>query len=321
MTPQQWYAQNRHLLGSQFEHFFFENILTSIPDLNFASLQAQMSFRDDDEKQRYCDFAIREGEEVRIAIEVDGYDKRGTGEGMTHAEFVDWQRRQSALTSQGWHVLRFANHDVCNEPVRCRNNIHSLLLKLRHKEAARSSHASPVPTQTREPVVAPVKNTHPTRKAKRRKKPIKQELKKMAVSAGLVAAVVLGFIFYGQPWLTNQLQNALPTSAAAAQECPNAIHWSEVRNHMGETVTTQGLIKRITYKPDVNGSPTWIEVGASFPNPDRLTLLIWDNNRPEFASQLSQNIIGDDACVMGKVSEYRGDVQIQLKDADQLNVY
>ncbi|WP_141440129.1 endonuclease domain-containing protein [Vreelandella titanicae] len=134
MPPQKWYAQNRHLFESQFEHLFFENVLSNIPGLDFACLQTQMPFLDDEGKQRYCDFAIQEGLEVRIAIEVDGYDKRGTGEGMTHAEFIDWQRRQAVLTSQGWHVLRFANSDVYNEPTRCCNNIHFLLAKQLRKE-------------------------------------------------------------------------------------------------------------------------------------------------------------------------------------------
>jgi very-short-patch-repair endonuclease len=321
MSPQKWYAQNRHLFGSQFEHLFFENVLSDIPGLDFACLQTQMPFRDDEGKQRYCDFAIQEGLEVRIAIEVDGYDKRGTGEGMTHAEFIDWQRRQAALTSQGWHVLRFANSDVCNEPTRCRNNIHSLLTKLRQKEAAGSETLQSITPPHSKAVKTRYKSEAPTRKPKRRQKSFKKELKKMGVAAGLVTAVLLGFLFYGQPWLTNQLQAALPTSAAAAEACPDAIHWSEALDHMGETITTEGPIKRVTYKPDVNGSPTWLEIGARFPDPNRLTLLIWGGDRPTFEPKITGQIIGDTACVTGEVSEYRGDVQMQLQEAEQLSLY
>lgn len=321
MSPQEWLEQNHHLFNSQFERIFFENVLGNISGLDFACLQTQMPFRDDEGKQRYCDFAIQEGLEVRIAIEVDGYDKRGTGEGMTHDEFIDWQRRQAALTSQGWHVLRFANRDVCNEPIRCRNNIYSLLTKLRQKETARSETSQSTPTPHRKTAETNYTSKIPTQKPNGRKKTIKKELIKMGFAAGLVAAVTLSFVYYGQPWLTNKLQAALPMPSAATQKCPGAIPWSEVRNYLGQTITASGSITSVSYKPDVNGRPTWIEVGAQFPDPSRLTLLIWGNDRPTFEPQITEKIIGDKACVTGEVSEYRGDVQIQLRNSDQLAIY
>lgn len=133
MQPIKWYEQHCHKFDSEFEHIFFKNVLMSVSNLDFNHLKAQMPFLDDDGRQRYCDFAICEDENVRVAIEVDGYDKRGTGEGMSHDDFVAWQRRQAALTAQGWHVLRFANRDVKNEPQRCCDNINSMLARLRKK--------------------------------------------------------------------------------------------------------------------------------------------------------------------------------------------
>lgn len=322
MTPEKWYAQNHHLFDSQFEHIFFDTVLIRIPGLDFSNLQAQMPFRDDDGKQRYCDFAIREGTEVRIAIEVDGYDKRGTGQGMSHDDFIDWQRRQAALTAQGWHVLRFANRDVCNEAGRCIRNVKSLLESLRKKEASRSAGSTPNKTSTT--TKATNGSAHKalkakTKKVQRQKKHAQRKLKKIGFSLGVLAIAFLGFHFYGQTWLESQLQSFLPVSAESP--CPDAVPWSSIRNYMGQTVTTTGPVKRVTYKPDVNGSPTWIEVGARFPDPDRLTLLIWGEDRPAFESKISQPIVGDTACATGEVSEYRGDVQIQLKDIEQITLY
>lgn len=122
---------------------FVLNVLGVIRDIDFQNIQAQMPFRDRDGGQRFCDFVIREGEGVRIAIEIDGYDKRGTGTGMTHNEFVDWQRRQAALVSQGWFVLRFANRDVRDHPDRCAEHIGLLLRserkKLNHQQELKDS--------------------------------------------------------------------------------------------------------------------------------------------------------------------------------------
>lgn len=67
---------------------------------------------------------------IVIVIEVDGYDKRNTGQGMSHDEFFDWQQRQAALTTAGWHVLRFANRDVRDHPQRCQRYIELLFLTL-----------------------------------------------------------------------------------------------------------------------------------------------------------------------------------------------
>lgn len=64
----------------------------------------------------YIDFTISEGAEVRIAIEVDGWDKTGRQEGETSEEFRNKSRREADITAQGWRVLRFANSHFDREP-------------------------------------------------------------------------------------------------------------------------------------------------------------------------------------------------------------
>ncbi|NKI35147.1 DUF559 domain-containing protein [Wenzhouxiangella sp. XN79A] len=131
VTLQTWIAQNSEKLGSRYEELFLRTVLPRVPNLDLHYLQAQMSFEDLDGKRRYCDFAIAETEDLKVAIEIDGYDKTGRGQGMTRNEFLDWQRRQAGLTSQGWHVLRFANIDVRDRPDDCAEHITLLLRKLR----------------------------------------------------------------------------------------------------------------------------------------------------------------------------------------------
>lgn len=126
-----WLRLNKNKLGSKFEEAFVRNVLAYVKDIDFDSIQAQYHFTDLDKANRYCDFVIKEGT-VRIAIEIDGYSKRNTG-GMSHDEFIDWQRRQAALTAQGWYVLRFANRDVMQHPERCRRYIELLLQDQRSK--------------------------------------------------------------------------------------------------------------------------------------------------------------------------------------------
>ena len=132
MNNEKWLSRNNKKLANKWERMFVEQVLSRVDDLDWASLEAQLPFRDRDGRQRYADFAISEGEHVRIVLEVDGYDKTGRGTGMTKAEFVDWQRRQNALADQGWSVLRFANRDVRDHPARCAEHITLLLRQQRH---------------------------------------------------------------------------------------------------------------------------------------------------------------------------------------------
>ena len=131
-----WLARSGHLLkDSPFEELFVRNVLTRVPDLDFRALSAQFRFTDDGGRTRYCDFVIQEGEGVRIAIEVDGYDKRGTGTGMSRSDFLDWQRRHASLVAQRWRVIRFANVDVRDRAPACAELLGLLLRDERSKES------------------------------------------------------------------------------------------------------------------------------------------------------------------------------------------
>ncbi len=88
--------------------------LSKVPNLSPDKVKAQVPFKDLDKKNRRMDFAIIVGP-VRVAIEVDGFDKTGEG-GMNNAEFNDFLQRQNALEAQGWRVLRFSNTDVRDKP-------------------------------------------------------------------------------------------------------------------------------------------------------------------------------------------------------------
>lgn len=103
---------------------FVDTVLRHVPGLDFGFVEHEKQFRDRDGKWRRIDFTITEPSGVKIALEVDGYDKTGRGTGMTEEEFVDWLRRQQDIVSQGWRgPLRFANADVRDIPKRCIDSI------------------------------------------------------------------------------------------------------------------------------------------------------------------------------------------------------
>ena len=137
MNFSNWVERHRDKLGSEYEIIFAEQVLPLVEGLQCDVVTPQYAFVDSDGKNRYCDFIIIESEAVRVAIEIDGYDKRGTGTGMSYADFLDWQRRQASLASQGWPVLLFANREVSDEPLRCARHISRLLNRLRQAQTGR----------------------------------------------------------------------------------------------------------------------------------------------------------------------------------------
>lgn len=132
MNIDDWIKLNSGNFGSDFELAFVVKVLAKTSGIDLSTVSTQYHFKDLDGRNRYCDFVIQEGL-IKIAIEIDGFSKKPGELGMSHDEFVDWQRRQAALTAHGWHVLRFANRDVMNEPVRCQRYIELLLRDQRSK--------------------------------------------------------------------------------------------------------------------------------------------------------------------------------------------
>ena len=150
MTWEKFIQQHREALAgsSRFELLFAETVLPRVIGLDPANVHPQHPFRDDDGRQRRIDFAIIEGERVRLAIEVDGFDKRGRGSGMSKQEFSDFLGREASLTRQGWTVLRFANVQVRDHPDRCVLQISESLWRARNLaaelEQVHSAAAAPV---------------------------------------------------------------------------------------------------------------------------------------------------------------------------------
>lgn len=105
--------------ASSFERKFAEEVLAKVRGLDFSSVSQETPFRDLQGRNRRIDFTIEEPEHVRIAIEVDGYDKTGSGHGMSRDQFKDWSRRESSMVAAGWRVLRFANSLVESDPKLC----------------------------------------------------------------------------------------------------------------------------------------------------------------------------------------------------------
>lgn len=416
MNLNDWIEKNRPNFGSEYETLFAETVLPLVPELNFDAISAQYSFHDRDGRQRYCDFVIHEDNNVRISIEIDGYDKRGTGEGMSHADFVDWQRRQASLTALGWYVLRFANQDVRDNPKPCAEHISLLVKYLRGKPQANSLsveekalldgltsanndtikqlrkdtsamkyaiasftmvilmlvmviawqrsdilHKTPSailqsaaiqskPKADLDGGALSIKSATPAQNAGIQPEAITPEkvdgsYRHVLTSKGITCDTTHSPNDDGLPSLgegghfvcscstdmmcmimnphmdelSGKIDPAVMARAPKGTTCNNPINWDEAQQHIGQTFVVVGPLMKVTQRENVRGDPTWIDIGVSFPNSQRLMLVIWGNKKAEFPYALEQSV-GKKVCVVGKISSYKGITQIELRHARQLLV-
>lgn len=368
-----WIESNKQKFGSDYEVMFARNVLPKVHGLDLNNITLQYPFRDKDGKQRYCDFVVVESDTVRFVIEIDGYDKRGTGTGMSRDDFIDWQRRQASLVSQGWYVLRFANNDVRDFPDDCAAHINALLNRLRSeaekpeltsRTLAGEIIKSPEPERIQTVLVMqnqyipppelipPTSRVNPQQEHGKAKS---NKLNKLYVwfAAALISGSIIALSMESDKSGAESVSNdyALVGSQSDPQaetkrgwvreamlDCKNAIDWAKAKNHIGSGVVLVGPLLETKYKPNINGGPTFLSIGAKYPNPERLQLVIWGSNRGKFSFRyLSENWANEDtaiavdknidktvppvACVRGKVTMYKNVPQIELFAENQIRVY
>lgn len=395
MNLQQWLSANEGQLANKWERMFVERVLSRVSDLDWASVEAQMPFKDRDGRQRYADFAIAEGKHLRVILEVDGYDKRGRGTGMTPEEFVDWQRRQNALADQGWSVLRFANRDVRDHPARCSEHITLLLRQRRHEMKHHDDlHRSIIGLERRleqaKSQVAEVGASYGEQLEQERRKAqaaareqsrLEDELKKarreMALAENapelddseasrlallnrvyekeldelkgtverqaaeiktgegeqqtmkttiwaftvvvIAAMALLVYVLSGQDRASTSSDISLIDSTVSPGEsCANPIRWTRAAEFLERRAAVSGRIAGISYRPQSAGQPTWINIGADFPDRNRLVAVVWGRNRGALGGVLRDLQSGDRICVVGEVDDFRGVPQIEVTSSGQI---
>lgn len=374
-----WIESNKQKFGSDYEIMFARNVLPKVHGLDLKNITLQYPFRDKDGKQRYCDFVFIESDTVRFVIEIDGYDKRGTGTGMSRDDFIDWQRRQASLVSQGWYVLRFANNDVRDFPDDCAGHINALLKRLRSEasklefisptltnEIIKPPEPEPEPEPERIQTVMVMQNQYkpppelvpPTNKVNSQSEHGNvpgNNLKRFyfCLTAGLISVSAIAVFMQGDRSdagvvsnnstlvrnnYGSQIEKSKNWTLEDKFDCKNAIDWSGAKKYIDNTVVLVGPLLETKYKPNINGGPTFLSIGAKYPNKDRLQIVIWGKNRGNFSFRyLNDGWVNEDnaiaadknidhtappvACVSGKVTMYKNVPQIELFSENQIRVY
>ncbi len=131
---------------------------------------------------------------------------------------------------------------------------------------------------------------------------------KWLMVGALIAAIVMGVGRLGSGLIDQGGSGSVPDP-----DCSTAIAWDVAPEHEGDTVTVEGPVVGASHVEGVSGQPTFLNVGADHPDPDRFTVVIWNDVRVQFDQPPETLFSGQEICVSGEVAIYDdGSSQIVL---------
>lgn len=104
-----------------------------------------------------------------------------------------------------------------------------------------------------------------------------------------------------------------PTSNTELMAIPEADRWYNSRRRVGSHGTIVGPVADV----DVLDDRVMVNIGADYPDPDRVQIVIWAERWEDFQDILSEIDVGDPwVSVSGEISEYDGVAEIDVNDSD-----
>jgi DNA/RNA endonuclease YhcR with UshA esterase domain len=93
----------------------------------------------------------------------------------------------------------------------------------------------------------------------------------------------------------------------------------EVNKYFGDSITVCGKVSSVRYLENSKNSPTFINMGASYPN-QLLTIVLWGDMRKQFSKTPEELFTNKEVCVTGRIELFKERPQIILKDKDNLRL-
>ncbi len=101
---------------------------------------------------------------------------------------------------------------------------------------------------------------------------------------------------------------------------PYAVSWQEAYQCIGETVTIYGPVVEIEYAESSSNQPTFIDIGAPYPDENRLTVVIWGEDRNAFPEAPELLYEGKTICITGEVYLYDNVCNIKAASPSQIEI-
>ena len=116
------------------------------------------------------------------------------------------------------------------------------------------------------------------------------------------------------------LEDTSASQPDAAQLPDGAIAWTDARAHVGSSVALCGVVVSSKFAADSNGQPTFLNIGAPYPDTSRVTVIIFGDALGNFPSDPATTYQGRNVCVTGTITPYEDIVEIKVTTADQIIV-
>lgn len=100
--------------------------------------------------------------------------------------------------------------------------------------------------------------------------------------------------------------------------CEDPTPWDEARQAAGGTAAVAGPVAHATYEPDVEGEPTFVNLGRAYPEPERFDVVIFPDVRDQWEAPPEEAVSGERVCVRGLVNVRDGVAQIVLEAREDL---
>ena len=136
-APADWSEWRKHwrstIKHTEFEWDFAMDVIPAVIGLQPSQVTPQHPFVGTDGRQYHMDFAIVT-EKVKIAIELEGFDKDNSGSGQSKKQHDEFNRRIQSLTALGWKPLTITNAQFKSDPMHYANLIRQIILEPNSKK-------------------------------------------------------------------------------------------------------------------------------------------------------------------------------------------
>jgi len=359
MDWSEFIEKNKSILSENYgwELMFVDKVLSKVPTLRPENIECQFPFLDGEGRNRRMDFAIREGEHVRIAIEVDGYDKSGAGGGMSRREMEDFSYRQNALIQQGWHVLRFQNGQITHQPNACIKDIGRTLLLARRNAVDLASKA-PNQVVQKVNVTAPsashlkwvwpfsavaalglivllvnFSGEKPTNNDAIAAEPQAQKIESVTPAPQQDSSVEVAKVSAAESITkptkpTKSVNETIPAKITPEKTLPvqnqiSKIWASEAKDHVGEDCVVCGQVNEVFWAANKEGRPTYLNYGAAFPKNNfsaKIDYRVAQQVKDKYGNFPRDIFEGRQVCVRGMIELIYKKPAIIINNVQQLDV-
>lgn len=136
-------------------------------------------------------------------------------------------------------------------------------------------------------------------------------MKRLLLLASIVTALIATTIAVST--------SPIAASASTTVSCRGAASWTRAVSLEGSVATLTGRVASTKFASSSTGSPTFLDIGHAYPNANRLSIVIWIENRAAFGRP-EIRYRGRTVCVRGLVSDYNGSPEIILRSPSQIRI-